>query len=404
MPGKRRAPYLALLLLLAPAPEARPQPPKDKPLDEKVKEIAGTAEFLRSVPKRFATLQAIDAAKRTVTLLTEGEDQPKTWPLTADAEVKVAGWWGRLDQFQTGDRVWVWFATDRRKQPVAVSMLADEPSEQDIHGFPLVVRAAETGRVTVKTLAGKARVLTTEGVEVVRGDRAVPPESLKAGEKLYVQSAGGRARLILDATALERRRAAQRAALRQRWMADGLPGTAAFIHVFSGEMDFLLDHEAMRWGRSLKAGDKVKLVADPPIPAVVKDVRPWRERTQVRLVVRSLDLADLTPGQRLHLLMPAPPAEVEEGAFPPDLDRPRTKAERVEWFLASIYCTCKVAGDICTGDFYTLASCNPNGCGMPNATRQFITALIDQGKTDRQIFEELLEKHGPALLRPHLLP
>ena len=47
---------------------------------------------------------------------------------------------------------------------------------------------------------------------------------------------------------------------------------------------------------------------------------------------------------------------------------PRERAERIEWFLASIYCTCKVTNDICTGDFYTLSSCNPNGCGMPNAT------------------------------------
>src|SRR5262249_24748511 len=100
-----------------------------KPVNDKVKEIAGTAEFLRRVPKHFATLKAIDPARHRVTLLIEGETLPKVWPLIPDVEVKVAGWWGRLDQFQAGDRVWVWFKTDRQKQPVAVSMLADELSQ-----------------------------------------------------------------------------------------------------------------------------------------------------------------------------------------------------------------------------------------------------------------------------------
>lgn len=63
-----------------------------------------------------------------------------------------------------------------------------------------------------------------------------------------------------------------------------------------------------------------------------------------------------------------------------------------------------MAGNVCTGHFYTLASCNPNGCGMPNAMRQTLRRRIDAGLTDRQIFEELLKQHGPDLVRPHLLP
>jgi hypothetical protein len=145
-------------------------------------------------------------------------------------------------------------------------------------------------------------------------------------------------------------------------------------------------------------------MADPPFPAVVKSVKPWRERTQVRLVVKGADQADLKPGDRLGLKMPRPPAEVLEAALPPDVDWPRNRDERVEWFLASIYCTCGVKGDGCTGHFYTLASCNPNGCGMPNAMRQSLAKKIDRGLTDRQIFEELLKTYGPLLTRPHLLP
>ena len=147
-----------------------------------------------------------------------------------------------------------------------------------------------------------------------------------------------------------------------------------------------------RW--MIYAGDKVTLQATPPIQALVKQVQPWRERTQVRLVVNSFDLADLTLGQRLFLKMTPPAREVLDAALPPDIDQPRSREERVEWFLASIYCTCKVGGDGCTGHFYTLASCNPNACGMPNHMRQVLAEKIDRGLTDRQIFEELL-KHKP---------
>ena len=169
-------------------------------------------------------------------------------------------------------------------------------------------------------------------------------------------------------------------------------------------MEVMLDHETMRWARSLNLGDKVTLQASPPIQAVVKEMKPWRERTHLRLVVNGTDQADLTLGQRILLHMQPPPPAVEQTDKPPDLGRPRSKAERIEWFLASIYCTCGVSGDTCTGHFYTLASCNPNGCGMPNAMRDNLRKKIDKKLTDKQIFEELLKEYGPDLLRPHLMP
>lgn len=308
---------------------------------DSIKEVAGTAEFLRNIPKKFATIQGADATARTVTLLIDGDKEPTTWPLTPDAEVKVAGWWGRVEQLPKGARVWAWFHSDRKKNPTSVFMLADELSEKEIHG------------------------------------------QKEAGD-------------------LDAKREAQRTWLRQKWADEGLPGTMTFVHVV-GEAELMLDHEAMRWGRSLKAGDKVSLAAEPPIPAVVKDVKPWRERTQVRLVINGLDIADLKSGQRAHLKMPPPPKDVEDGDYPPDIGRKRTKEERIDWFLASIYCTCKVGNDICTGDFYTLSSCNPNGCGMPNATRRRIAEMIDKGMDDKQIFDDLRAERGPSMTKPHLL-
>ncbi len=344
------AEYPAGSLYAAPTP---PAPPTAAEANMSVKAVAGTAEFLRLLPKPFATVTGIDPTARTVTLLADGEAEAKTWPLEPDAEVKVGGWWGRLDQFKAGDRVWAWLKLDRKKTPVSVVLLADGLTEWDMHAS---LRAKTGG----------------------------PP--------------------MFTAAAVETKRAGQKAWLRERWAADGLPGTLTFHHVFSGELELTLDHEAMRWGRSLHAGDTVRLTAEPPIQAVVKAVTPWRERTVVRLVVGELESSELRIGQRLALKM-APPADGVEGSvYPPDLGRPRTKAERVEWFLASTYCTCGVSKDVCTGHFYTLASCNPNGCGMPNHRREELGSMMDRGLTDRQMFDALLKEAGPLLLRPHLMP
>jgi hypothetical protein len=310
---------------------------------DKMKEIAGSAEFLRNVPKRFARLEALDADKRQVTLLLDGEKLAKVWMVTPDAEVKVAGWWGRLDQFKKGDHVWAWFKLNRDGQAVAVFMLADEASEQDARGK------------------------------------------------------------VSDQAEFERRRTAQQKLLVERWSREGLPGQVAFVHI-SGEMDLLLDHEAMRWGRSLKSGDEVKIAATPPIRAVVKTMTPWRERTQLRLVVNGTEPADLATGQRLNVLMTPPSADILDSQYPSDIGRARSREDRIEWFLASIYCPCKVGNDTCTGQFYTLSSCNPNGCGLPNAVRKQIAAKIDKGLSDRDVFDELLSEHGANILRPHLLP
>jgi hypothetical protein len=333
-------------------PKKEPRPDK-KSVDRKVKEIAGTAEFLRLLPKPFATLKAVDPRARTVTLQLDGEKEAKEWPVAPDAEIKVAGWWGRLEQFRPGDRVWAWLKLNRKKKPTSVILLADEASEYDFHGR-LKSKAKDKPRFT--------------------------PDQI------------------------DKKRTAQQAWLRQRWLEDGLPGTLTFHHVFSGEVELTLDHEAMRWGRSLTAGDVVSLTADPAIKGVVKKVSPWRERTVVRLVVGELESADLAIGQRLSLKMKAPPKEVETSNHPPDLGRPRSRAERIEWFLASIYCTCGVRKDVCTGHFYTLASCNPNGCGMPKQMRETLGKMIDRGMTDAQVLDALLKKNGPLLLKPHLLP
>ena len=330
--------------------------------NDKVKMIAGKSELLRLLPKPFGIVKAVDAKAGTVSLLFDGETVAKVWPVEPDAEVKVKGWWGRLEQLRVGSKVWVWLKLDRNKSPVSVVMIADQASASDIRFDPLAVPKPAPAFV-----------------EVPRG---------LDGEIIT--------KLWDSAT--------QKKWLREKWLAEGLPGMLAFVHHFSGELDLMLDHEAIRWGRSLKPGDAVELSADPPIKAVVKSVQPWRERTQLRLVVGELQANDLKAGARMHLKMTAPPKQVDESPYPPDIGRERTKDERVEWFLASIYCSCRIGKDTCTGMFYTLASCNPNGCGMPNFTRDEIRDLIAKGKSDKEIWDALLADRGPLMLKPHLLP
>ena len=351
-----RSLILAASMLPALVFAEKPPTPDEKKAAEtnkKVKAIAGTAEFLRLLPKPFAVVKAVDPRARTVTLLIDGEKEAKTWPLESDAEIKVAGWWGRLGQFEPGDRVWAWLKLDRKKVPVSVVMLADALTEFDMHASL----------------------------------RLKPDAKPK-----------------FDAKEIDAKRAEQRAWLRKIWIDEGLPGTLAFHHVFSGELELALDHEAMRWGRSLNVGDAVQLQAEPPIKAIVKAVAPWRERTVLRLVVGELESSELKVGQRLALKMTPPTEAVETSVYPPDIGRVRTRSERIEWFLASTYCTCGVSKSICTGHFYTLASCNPNGCGLPNHRREELGEMIDRGMTDRQIFDDLLKEAGPLLLRPHLMP
>src|SRR5229473_3675222 len=84
-------------------PDQKPAADK-KTVNDKVKEIAGTSEFLRSVPKHFATLKNVDRTQLRVTLLIEGEKLAKVWPLVPDTEIKRAGWWARLDQLAINDR------------------------------------------------------------------------------------------------------------------------------------------------------------------------------------------------------------------------------------------------------------------------------------------------------------
>ena len=179
---------------------------------------------------------------RTVTLLIDGEKVAKVWPVEPDAEVKVMGWWGRLEQLKPGDRVWVWLKLNRKKKPVAVCMIADEPSEQDIHGNTLEVSGVEGGRVTFKTKKQPT------GRSAGRWESRFP----KSATSSSCSPRAHRCRWAADESGFAEKRTAQQADLRKRWESEGLPGTISVQHTFSGELEVLIDHEGNRWARSLR--------------------------------------------------------------------------------------------------------------------------------------------------------
>lgn len=352
------------------------------------------ATLLRRALKPFAAFRG--AGDGRLTLRTEGEAEDRAWPLDPDAEIRIRGYWGSVEDLAPGERVWVWIRVGAENKPRSVFMVADEISEQDIHQVPYALTAVDAGRRTIeirRKLDGK-----TETVRELRVPASL--ELPKAGATVYVQTAGNELVRAVDAAGLAALKERARARLEERRATTGLPGTVTGLHRLSGEIEVALDHEAIRWGRAFKPGDKATLLLDPPLPVLVQEIRPWYERTRLTLVSNGRDLADVEPGRRVGVL---PPPGGMSGRFPPDAERSREPAARAEWMLASTYCACSIAGDVCTGMFYTLAACNTMTCGMPKRVRGFVAPLIEKGLTDRDILERMEGEFGPAIWKPHLL-
>jgi hypothetical protein len=180
-----------------------------------------------------------------------------------------------------------------------------------------------------------------------------------------------------------------------------------FSHADSDEVEVMLAHESLGWGRSLQAGDEVTLQGARPVPAVVRKLRPWRERTQVLLAIDSADQSAVTVGERVTVRMPAPPAGLGHDDVPVSPRDPSLSAtDRVEWLVSCLYCPCGMH-DNCAGHILTLAACNggPKGsCGTAVRIRKEVAEMIDRGLSDGEIVAELAKTHGPNLLRPHMLP
>lgn len=389
----RRSLSLTVVALLLVSP-AHAQRPKEDPKERLLK---NRTRLLRRSPKHFAMLRAVRAEPREIEVKLEKSGEVRKLRLEPDAEVRVSGWWGRLEHLRVGNRVWVWLRLDRNDRPASVLMIADEISEQVLHGLPwaLVSVDDQRKRLVVKRKRDGERTL---------GFDAHDEDEVPVGTRLWFQSRGGHVSRVWKRDALVELQKRQRIRMHRVWKARGLPGTAAWVHPLTGQAQLMIDHEGMRWARGLKAGDWVSFASPDLGRALVTEVTPWNERTRVTIAARGRDLTALPIGTRVRLAVEAPPPEeAVNDPLPPDCDRKRDRATRIDWFLASTYCTCSIAGDGCTGMYYTLASCNPKTCGMPNRMRKEFGKLIDDGLTDRQILERLVAEHGAHALHPHIL-
>ena len=375
-----------------------------KPLTDEKYEPADPHGNLDVAVRHFAILKAIDVENQQVTFQVEGESAPTVRKLESGAEVWCSGWWGRLDQFVVGDRVWVWYS--KSDEGKSISLLADELSEQEFYGpssVSMIDRQSNDSASVALTMgrSGKpvSRTIGLPDVDLTG--------SLKVHDFLYYQTTETTTRLAFTSAEFEHRRETQMAELVKRWTNDGLPGTLVFRHEDRQQIELMLDHESMSWGRTLLGGDKltVTLAHNMSVTAVVRQLRPWRERTQVLLQVEPDIPPDFRIGQRVLVKLSTVPTSVAPDDLP-GMDQARTAAERVDWLMSGIYCTCGMH-DMCAGHFYTLAACDAAGktpCGLAKRTRTEIAERIAQGLTDRQILEQLLKERGPKLLRPHMSP
>ena len=218
----------------------------------------------------------------------EGDKETSEWPVSQGAEVFFAGWWGHLDQFHVGDRVWVWFDADSSKQPLSISLLADEFSEQMLYA-PMkvtVVSDRHTERASAVLQFSKAgkpasRNVVVANADVYHGAHQGTHGDIRTGESLYLQTTtGDNVRLALDAAAFDALRTTQQAELRKRWSDEGLPCTVVFRRTEDRELELMLNHECMQWSRSLEPDDQIELRSpelDQQLKARIRQIRPWRE-------------------------------------------------------------------------------------------------------------------------------
>lgn len=319
---------------------------QDKKPSEQEKILKGKTSLLGASRKDFGAFLGADASKGVVTVRLERDGKEQSLRLEPDAEIRIRGSWGRVEDLPKGDRVWIWRTLDREKKPAGIIMIADEIAEQAIHRTPYTVKTVDArGREVVIHRAMGRKKKRQEETRTLKAPESLDLGGLKKGDSVYVQTAGKELRLLLNEEGLEKARREQRERLRERWRRQGLPGTVGYVHSISGEAEIILDHATMRWARALNVGDVVQVNLDKPIRAVVHEMRPYRERTRLTLVAAGQEFSVLAPGRRVRIGVKEPSEEIRVSKFPPDMGRREGKKARTEWFLSSTYCGCSLPGD-----------------------------------------------------------
>lgn len=397
------AAFTLLLLALPGAGAAARQAPQFKPPDH---------GFFTALPKHFARLEKFDPARRELTLVLEKDGQTITRQARPDADFIRHGGLGLLAELRPGDRLWVVFDKGASREDLKeVRFLTDEVGLQTIHGHWFTVDGVAAGERTLtvrppaKTAEAPPQTLKlARDVRVLKGERRGGPDLLAAGDRVRTQSRfeDGEYRVaeILDQAALERDAARQRRRLEEVLAREGVPGEVQAVQTPLREAALLLYRPGSNAARLLRPGDRIRVSAgEKRVSLPVKQIKPWGEKTSVTVEL-PVGAPELMPGQAIRFFLGR--ARVE-GELPPGLGRATEKNERVEWLLASIYCTCGQGPDTCTGHLYTLAMCEPVRCPMPSMVRGKLEGWIDGGKTDAEILALLLQEQGPLVRQIHLL-
>ncbi len=395
------AALLLLALSAAPAASRAPTPPRFAPPEH---------GFFTGLPKLFARLEAHDAATRELTLTLERDGQRITRPARLDMDAFLGGGLGSPGDVRPGTRIWAVFVRGASKEELkSVRFLTAEIGLQTIHGDWFSVDSIDVpaASLTLAQEEGGQRVVRTvplgDEVRVRKGTRSGDARLLKAGDKVRYQTRfeAGEYRVVavMDGAGLEKESEGQRARLERLITREGVPGEGVGVDEQAGEAWLLLYRPGGDRARRLSPGDSVRLVVGRAQHRLkVRRVQPWGEKTALTLELAGSGLA-LGSHEPVRVHLPEKPAG---GALPPGVGRATEKKERIDWLLASVYCTCPNRPDTCTGHLYTLAMCDRKGCGMPAAVEKLLSGWIDAGRSDGEVLQLLEKEQGPLLRRIHL--
>lgn len=366
-----------------------------------------THGFFTALPKLYGRLEAIDPARREMAVTLEEGGRKLVRPLRPDVDVFAGGGFGRLSDLAPGERVWVVFDANG-KEPAAVRFIADEIGIQTIHGDWFAVERVEPEPGTV-TLAPAKRGATTRlrlpvsrKFRMMRGAESGGVELLRPGDRVRYQTwyEDGQYRLVeaTDEPALARAAGELQKRLAQEIAGDGIPGEVAAVGPGAGEATLLLYRPGGDAARDLEPGMAVRFDPGQAPAATVRRVEPWGEKTRLTVSLPTSGPA-LDRKQPVRVFLPPLPSRT----LPPGIGRAKEKNERIEWILATVYCTCRNGPDVCTGHLYTLSMCDAKGCGMPEMQRAKLGRWIDAGMTDEEILAQLEREEGALVRRPHLV-
>lgn len=289
---------------------------------------APSANYFKSMPKSFVRIISYDSALRRLRFAWEAGGKESELPVLPEAEVQRFGYWAEPADFSPGERVWIAVEIDAKETWLAVRIMLDGVSVQSMFHDTYTVGDGELVRDTPS--ATRLRVSL--------------PSGATAGARVFWNSRHEGAALaatdVLDAAAFENARALQVRRHFERLAQAGLSALVNDVDPVDGRLLVTVRRADAIWARTLKMNHKVRI---GDWEAKVHEVRPDYARARVKLVAEGNRLTGLKAGTWVHLKMETP--KDLDPDRPPDPGRFTERADRIAWFLSTIYCVCGMAHD-----------------------------------------------------------